>query len=302
MFVIFGAAGNVGRASAAALRQAGCSVRAVVRQAGQAEPLVRLGCEIAVADLGDPVTVARALDGAQAVQMLCPVPRSGSQPAQAMRHMIGVAAGALLMNPPPRVVALSDYGAELRGGTGITELFHELESRLAPLGTRLCLLRSAEHMHNRARVMPVALATGVLPSLHDPLSKRFPCVAAQDVGRLAAELLSGAFDSTACAGPPVVSVEGPERVSALDVARVLGDVSGREMVARAVPRGEWAAMLGQAGLSGQHVRLICDLYDAHNAGRIDVEPDVGQCRRGKTTLAQAFAAIVPRVTAAMSLQ
>ncbi len=100
----------------------------------------------------------------------------------------------------------------------------------------------------------------------------------------------------------MVSVEGPERVSALDVARVLGDVSGREMVARAVPRGEWAAMLGQAGLSGQHVRLICDLYDAHNAGRIDVEPDVGQCRRGKTTLAQAFAAIVPRVTAAMSLQ
>ncbi|MBU6492286.1 MAG: NAD(P)H-binding protein [Burkholderiales bacterium] len=300
MFVIFGAAGNVGRASAAALRQAGHPVRAVVRQARQAEPLTRLGCEIAVADLTDPVTVARALDGAQAVQMLCPVPRSASQPAQAMRHMIDVAAGALLMNPPPRVVALSDYGAELCGGTGITELFHDLESRFAPLGTRLCLLRSAEHMHNWARVMPVALATGVLPSLHDPLGKQFPCVAAQDVGRLAAALLCEAFPSTTGAGPRVLSVEGPERVSALDVARVLGEVAGREIVARAVPREQWAATLAQAGLSEQHARLIGDLFDAHNAGRIDVEPGVGQCRRGTTTLAQAFAAIVPRVMAAMS--
>lgn len=302
MFVIFGAAGNVGRASAAALREAGRPVRAVVRDSAQAGPLAQLGCEIAVADLCEPVSVARALDGAQAVQMLCPVPRSGSLPAQAMRHMIDVAASALQMNPPPRIVALSDYGAELRGGTGITELFHELESSLAPLGTRLTLLRSAEHMHNWARVMPVALATGILPSLHEPLDKRFPCVAAQDVGRLAAELLSDAFNATASADPRVVSMEGPERVSALDVARVLSDVSGQEVVARTVPREHRAAMLGRAGLSEQHVRLICDLYDAHNAGRIDVEAGVGQWRRGTTTLAQAFAALVPRVAAAMSRQ
>lgn len=296
MFVIFGAAGHVGKASAAALRRANREVRAVVRHPQQGELLAKIGCEIAVADLLDSASVARAMEGAHAVQLLCPVPHAHTDPAREMRRTIDVSVAALRADPPPRIVALSDYGAQHAAGTGITTLFHELEAQLQTVDSQLTFLRAAEHMHNWARVLPIALAKGVLPSLHHPLSKRFPCVAGQDVGVLAAELL---LDDRAQHGAPrVVSIESDERVSALDVARTIGELAGRAVVARAVPRGDWDTLLHGAGLGEHHARLIAELYDAHNAGRIDVESDISERRFGATSLAEALAAILARVTAA----
>ncbi|MFM0202175.1 NAD(P)H-binding protein [Paraburkholderia fungorum] len=293
MFVIFGAAGNVGRVSAAALRRAGRHVRAVVRDAKQGEALAELGCEIAIANLLDPVLVARAIEGAYAVQILCPVLHADADPATTMRRMIDVSSNALRANPPQRLLALSDYGAEHASGTGITTLFHALETQLATIASQLTFLRAAEHMHNWARVLPLALARGVLPSLHHPLSKLFPTVAAQDVGLLAAELLLD--DRPAKVSPRVVSIEGEERVSALDVARTLGDLTHRPITAHEVPRSEWAAMLQGAGLGENHARLITDLYDAHNAGRIDVETEISERRFGATALADVFAVMLASV-------
>jgi uncharacterized protein YbjT (DUF2867 family) len=296
VFVIFGAAGHVGRVSAAALRRAGREVRAVVRNEAQGGPLAAIGCEIAIADLNDAASVARAIDGAHAVQMLCPLPRAHADPAPAMRRMIDVSVAALRAAAPPRVLALSDYGAEHPDGTGITTLFHYLETQLRGIDAHLTFLRAAEHMHNWARVLPMALANGMLPSLHHPLDKLFPTVAAEDVGALAAELL---LDTSAPqTSPRVVSVEGDRRVSARDVARTLAEVSGRPVVAQEVPRGEWAAVLRHAGLGEHHARLITDLYDAHNAGRIDVEAQISERRFGATSLAQVLAALLPGVSAA----
>jgi len=296
VFVIFGAAGNVGKVSAAALRRAGHPVRAVVRNEKQGEFLAGIGCEIAVADLLDTATVARAIEGAHAVQLLCPVPHAHPDPGAAMRSMIDASVAALRAAPPQHVLALSDYGAEHTSGTGITTLFHYLETQLQTVDARLTFLRAAEHMHNWARTLPVALACGVLPSLHHPLSKRFPTVAAQDVGLLAAELLLD--DNAQSVTPRIVSIESDERVDALDVARTISDLAGRAVVAREVPRGEWTAMLNGAGLGEHYVRLITDLYDAHNAGRIDVEMERSERRFGATKLAEVFAAILPRVAAA----
>jgi hypothetical protein len=94
--------------------------------------------------------------------------------------------------------------------------------------------------------------------------------------------------------PRVVSIESEVRVSVNDVAHTIGELSGRPVVPHAVPREQWAAMLEGAGLSEQHARLIADLYDAHNAGRIDVQAGVSERRFGPTTLAQALATIMPQ--------
>ena len=290
MFVIFGASGKVGRMSAASLRNAGHAVRAVVRNEAQGEQLARMGCEIVLADLLDPASVARAIEGADAVQILCPVPIGDAHPGSTMHRMIDVAADALRANPPPHVLALSDYGAELDHGTGITLLFHALEKQLQTAVQNLTLLRAAEHMQNWARVIPVALATGKLPSLHHPLSKRFPTVAAQDVGLLAAQLLLGESRGS---GSRVVSIEGPRRVAALDIARALSEVGGREISAHEVPRNDWAAMLSRAGLGADHAQLIIDLYETHNAGRIDVEEGIGERRFGTTEFADVLASMLP---------
>ncbi|CAN7675991.1 NAD(P)H-binding protein [Paraburkholderia sp. SIMBA_054] len=293
MYVIFGATGKVGRSAAAALRHEGHAVRAVVRSPAQQETLTRIGCEVVTGDLNDEASIHRALDGAHAVQMLCPLPHRDPDPADAMRRMIDTAARALRAHPHLHVVALSDYGAELDADTGITMLFHHLEAAFREAAPRLTLLRSAEHVQNWARVVPVALATGRLPSLHHPLDRSFPTVSAHDVGIVAARLLIDGFDE---AGVRIVSVEGPRRYDANDVARALGDASGRDIVARALPRDEWTATLLRAGLNANHAKLITDLYDAQNTGRIDVEAGTGR-RFGTTELRDVIAALVSTINA-----
>ncbi|CAB3756259.1 NmrA family transcriptional regulator [Burkholderia sp. MSh2] len=292
MFVIFGASGNVGLSTVTALRSAGHPVRAVLHDARHRERFAQLGCDVAIAPLTDAHAIAAALEGAQAVQILCPVPAADPDPAATMAQTIDIATAALAANPPPVLLALSDYGAELAGNTGITRLFHRFEERLKTIPTPLTLLRSAEHLQNWARVLPVALATGVLPSFHDPVDKAFPTVWAPDVGVAAARLLLDAPERGN--GPRVVSVEGPRRVSVTEIADALGAAAGRPIVARALPRDTWDATLLRAGLGERHARLIVDLYDVHNAGRIDVEAGVSERLYGTTPPADALAQLVRR--------
>ncbi len=290
VFVIFGASGNVGLSTATTLRQAGHPVRAVLRDARRRDRFAQLGCDVAIADLTDARAVAAALDGAQAVQMLCPVPVADSAPAATMERTIDIVTGALAANPPPALLALSDYGAEREGNTGITRLFHRLEEAVKTVPTRLTLLRSAEHLQNWTRVLPVALATGVLPSFHHPVDKAFPTVWAPDVGVAAARLLLDSAETGN--GPRIVSIEGPQRASVRDIADTLGAAADREIVARELPREAWTATLLRAGLSERHAQLIVDLYDVHNAGQIDVEAGVSERVYGTTTLAEALATLV----------
>nr|WP_249174976.1 NAD(P)H-binding protein [Burkholderia ambifaria] len=290
VFVIFGASGNVGLWTVTTLRQAGHPVRAVLRDAGHRERFAQLGCDVAIADLTDARAVAAVIDGAQAVQMLCPVPVADSDPAATMARTIDIVTGALAANPPPALLALSDYGAERDGNTGITRLFHYLEERLKTVPTQLTLLRSAEHLQNWTRVLPVALGTGVLPSFHHPVDKLFPTVWAPDVGVAAARLL---LDRTEAGnGARIVSIEGPRRVSVREIADTLAAKANREIVACELPRDAWTATLLRAGLSERHAQLIVDLYDVHNAGQIDVEAGVSERVYGTTTPAEALAALV----------
>jgi hypothetical protein len=51
---------------------------------------------------------------------------------------------------------------------------------------------------------------------------------------------------------------------------------------------QWEAILTRGGLSESYARLVTELYEAHNAGRIDAERDVGEIRRGTSELADAL--------------
>lgn len=186
MFAILGATGKAGRATIRALRKRGLPVRAVVRDPAKADDLKAIGCEIAVADLRDAAALASAIAGANAVQAICPIDPKADDPAAEMRLTIDAIARALADAGAPRALAISDYGAEREAGTGITLAFHYLEAQLRKTPAKLTLLRSAEHMQNWSRLFRTAVETGILPSLHHPLTKLFPMVSAVDVGGVAA--------------------------------------------------------------------------------------------------------------------
>ncbi|TSD90787.1 NmrA family transcriptional regulator [Mycobacterium sp. KBS0706] len=286
MFVIIGATGRIGGAAARELRRRGRAVRAVVRDPGKASALAEAGCEIAAADIADTGALTAALQGAAGVLAIVPLAPSRGDAAAEARGLIESLSWALEAARPPRTVAISDYGAQHAAGTGITELFHHLEQRLGGL-PGVTFLRSAEHMQNWARSLRPAMATGFLASLHHPLDKRFPTVSAPDVGLIAADLLAAA-----AVPPRILHAEGPQRYTALDAAAALAGPLGRSVQAVALPRGQWEQALAAGGLSEGYVRLITDLYDAHNAGRIEVEG--GEVRRGTTPLAEVLAALVRR--------
>jgi NAD(P)H dehydrogenase (quinone) len=246
MFVILGATGKVGRATIAKLRAQQAPVKAVVRVSSDAADLKTLGCEIAIADLHDSTAVAKAIEGANAVQIICPVSARAKHAASEMAGIIDAIAGTLIARPPETVLAISDYGAHVESGTGITMTFRYLEARLSEVPSSVIFLRSAEHMQNWARVIGSALETGVLPSFHHPVSKMFPTISAPDLGPISAELLLRKPNEVR---PRVIHAEGPRRYSALEVAATLSEISGREIVARELPELEWIPTLTQAGIS-----------------------------------------------------
>jgi uncharacterized protein YbjT (DUF2867 family) len=207
-----------------------------------------------------------------------------------MRGQIDRLAAALRQARPDHVLAISDYGAEKPTGTGVTLIFHHLETALGQLPGRKTFLRSAEHMQNWSRLIGVAARDGVLPSLHQPLDKAFPTVAAQDVGALSAELL---MRPAADSGRRIIHVEGPCRYSMLDVADILASLLGRPVRAIPLPAADWLTTLTSAGLSASYAAMVVELYLAHNAGRIDAETEAGPVRQGETGLSAVLGKLLP---------
>ena len=284
MHVILGATGKIGRTTITALRKAGAPVRAVLHNPSQAQAFSDLGCEIAVADLHDREALAAAINGASAVQVICPVDIRAEHAHSRMQQLIDSLGEALAEARPELVLAISDYGAEHSSGTGVTLIFNLLEAQLRKLDSRLIFLRSAEHMENWARLAKAAAESGRLPSFYHPLTKLLPTVSAFDVGSIAAEL----FLENGDAKLRIVHAEGPKRYTPNDIAAAIGLLAGRDVVAQPVPETQWQAVLVRAGLSEDYARLLVELYIAHNAGRIDAESGVGEIWRGKTELVDAL--------------
>jgi NAD(P)H dehydrogenase (quinone) len=250
MYAILGAAGKAGFSTSSRLRAAGVPVRAILRDESKRNRLEAIGCEVALADLNDASALAQALE------------RCGAA----------------------RVLAISDYGAHIREWIGMPSAYRLFEERLRLLSMNKVILRSAEHMEGWAAFLPVATASGVLPSLHHPVARMFPTISAPELGRLSAELLLRVEEWT---GERILHAEGPRRYSAADVAAALGELLGRPIAAQALPREQWRESLGRV-VSPSACQLLIDLYDAQNrGGLVDVEPH-GTVIHGTTMVIDAL--------------
>jgi NAD(P)H dehydrogenase (quinone) len=301
MYVIFGATGKVGGATALELRRRGLPVRALVRDTAKAHTLADAGCEIAVADLHDAGAIAEAIKGCAGVLVLSPINPTGADIAADAARITDNLAIAIARAQPAHVVPLSDYGAHHATGTGVALLFHRLEERLRQLPVATTFLRSAEHMENWTRILRAAPSSGVFRHFHQPLTKILPIVWSADVGVVAADLLT---EGPAQPGTSrVVHVEGPRRYAVAELVSAAEELAGTPIAPLAVPQDQWvAALTAGRGLSESHARLIAEMYAAHNAGLIDVEPG-GAVRRGSTTLAEGFGALLsPQVATVPRLQ
>jgi len=142
--------------------------------------------------------------------------------------------------------------------------------------------------------------SGELPSFLQPLERRIPMVATEDVGRVAAGLLCDAWSG----GQRVVELAGPTDLSPRDLADALSrqfagvasrssasvfavEAAGRLMQpvhAVAVPRADWEGIFRSQGM--RHPQARMQMLDGFNAGWLCFE---GEPQRGTIGLAEVLA-------------
>jgi NAD(P)H dehydrogenase (quinone) len=283
MLAITGVTGKVGGAVARSLLTQGHKVRAVVRDADKGNSWSARGCDIAVASVENAVGLTKAFQGADGVFLMTP-PNYDPEPgfpetlkaAAAIRQAIETAR-------PGRIVFLSTVGAHvaepnLLNNSKITE------EMLRTTSVPVALLRAAWFMENAAWDVEAARG-GVIPSFLQPLGHRIPMVAAGDIARTAAELLSETWT-----GVRVVELEGPNRYSANDVAAGFSTVLKRPVRAEAVPRDQWETLFRSQGMKNPAPRIR--MIDGFNEGWIDFEFGEANSRKERTPLEAVLRSLV----------
>ncbi|WP_349369406.1 NAD(P)H-binding protein [Salinarimonas sp.] len=268
MFLVTGITGNTGAAAARALLASGRRVRALVRSPEKARAWAAQGVEIVTGDVASADDLARAMAGVEGAYLLAPPDYSASGFVARAAAIAGAARAAAEAAGLPRLVFLSSEGAHLPDGTGVIESLHAAEQALAGLRTPHTVLRATYFQENWASVFGLAAAQGVLPTLLTDLDRPQRMVAAADIGRIAAELL------TADAPPALVELAGPEDPTPRAVAAAIARVVGRLVEPVVPPREAWEGILREAGLGEEGARLLAAMYDGINAERVRFSGDV----------------------------
>jgi NAD(P)H dehydrogenase (quinone) len=284
MYAITGITGKVGGFVARNLLSAGQRVRAVVRDVDKSTFWADLGCEVAIAEMGDAEALARAFANSAGVFVLPPPnfdPEPGFPEAKAV---ISAVCEALTVARPAKVVCLSTIGAQATQSNLLSQRTL-MEEALSTLPLPITLLRPAWFMENLSWDIAQARDQGVLSSFLQPLGKAMPMVATADVGRVAAELLLQDWT-----GKRVIELEGPARVSQNAIAAELAKALHRPVRAEAVPREHWGSIFRAQGMRDPIPRI--QMLDGFNEGWIDFEYHDAGPIKGKVSLAEVIQKLV----------
>jgi uncharacterized protein YbjT (DUF2867 family) len=160
-----------------------------------------------------------------------------------------------------------------------------MEDALRGLGVPLTILRAGWFLDNSVWDVESARAEGILHSFLQPLDRKYPMVAAKDVGRVAAELIQQAETATR-----VVELEGPSRVSPNELAAAFAHALGTPVRAEAVPRASWEPLFRSQGMKHPEPRIR--MLDGFNEGWIEFHDGGARARKGTIDVGTAIAALV----------
>jgi NAD(P)H dehydrogenase (quinone) len=276
MYAIMGITGQVGGVVARTLLAAGQPVRAIVRDAGKAQPWSERGCEVALATIENEASLAAAFRGAEGVFVVVP-PNFDPLPEFPEAHAIGeTLRAALAKAKPTRVVYLSTIGAQAIESNLLTQ--HTIiEDAIAGLPIPIALLRPAWFMENSIWDVAPASGKGVIPSFLQPLDKPVPMVATADIGRVAAGLLQDTWS-----GRRIVELEGPKRVTPNEVAATFAKLLDHPVRMEAVPRESWEVLFKSQGMKNSSPRIR--MLDGFNEGWIDFDHGEAGSQKGRVVL------------------
>jgi NAD(P)H dehydrogenase (quinone) len=286
MYAITAITGRVGGALADTLLNAGHRVRAIVRSEEKGAPWAARECDVAIADVEDAEPLTRALAGVEGAFILLPPLFDPTPGFSETKAMIGVIRKALEKVAPPKAVVLSTVGADAAQPNLLNGL-RMLEEALADLPIPLTFLRAGWFMENAEWDIPSARDEGLIRSYLQPLDRPIPMVSSNDVGRVAATLLTEAWT-----GHRVVELQAEARVTPNQIAAAFAKVFGRPVRAQIVPRETWEAIFKEQGMRNPLPRI--QMIDGFNEGWIDFTDHGKHARKGPTTIDEAISTLVAR--------
>lgn len=243
MFVVMGATGNVGSATANALLDHGEAVVALVHDGDKAGALGAKGAEIVVVDVLDVDKLRDAFRLGRRAFLLNPPARIDADTDVEERRTVAAILKALDGSELEKVVAESTMGAQQGERLGDLNVLWEFEQGIARSGIPASIIRAAYYMSNFAGQVDAIRKTGEFGGMF-PVDFMLPMAAPEDLGRTAARLLMEPVGKTG-----LHNVEGPARYAASDVARAFADALGRPVKVVATPRESWVETFTTLGFS-----------------------------------------------------
>lgn len=290
MFLVMGITGRVGGATAQHLLAQGKKVRAMVRNREKATIWADQGVELVDGDWNDAAAIERALEGVEGAFVMLPAVWAPSPDFKEAKGVIASYVEALTKAAPPRVVVLSSMGANRTSGLGMITALSLLEQGLRHLTLPIAYVRAGGFFENFLYGLHVAQG-GTLPVYYNPTSRKSTMVATDDIGAEVATLLTG----PAWSGHRVVELGS--MVSADEVAAQLGEVMQRDVKAFAIPRAGWPAAFEQIGIPKGQTGPAEAMFEAVNAGWMDLGVEGTEHVAGTTSPRDVFAAAHKAATA-----
>ncbi len=264
MYIVSGATGQTGSVVARTLLEKGLPVRVIVRSEEKGKPWKDLGAEVAVADVQDTDALTKALEGGKALYLMNPPNEQAEDMVVETEKIIKAFQTAIGNSSLEKLVVLSSVGAHLASGTGpiVTNRLLEQAFGNSPMPTTF--VRPASFMENWNSILETVKSDGILPSFHQPLDKKFPQVATEDIGRVAADAML-----ETSAGVQIKELSGLP-YSPNDVAEAFSKVLGREIKAVAVPENQWLEIL-KTFTSQRNAEAYQEMFQAANADFLTFE-------------------------------
>lgn len=255
MILVTGATGNVGSALVAELVAKGDPVRAFVRDARRAAEQLGDDVELSVGDFEDPASVARALEGVEAVFL-----SSADQPSKVQHEtaVIDAAAAAGVS----RIVKTSTVGAEAGSPLPPFDWHGGIEDRLRASGVPSVVLHSSFYMTN---LVASAEPVRQMGKLFAPLGgAKIAMIDPRDTGAVAAvALTTDAYDGK------TLDLRGPEAITYEQVAEELSAATGRTVEFVNIPDEAARQAFTEAGLPDWLLAHFDHLFPLLRNGIVD---------------------------------
>jgi uncharacterized protein YbjT (DUF2867 family) len=251
MLLVTGATGTTGMEVLRALKARGVEARALVRDETKAHQMRDLGFEPATGDMGDPRSLAAALEGVEKAYLTSPIGPMQSELEQAFLEAAKEAG-------VKHIVKLSTIGASPEAPLRFARTHAKVEAALKASGMAWTLLRPTGFMQNT-----LSWGRQVLDGVfYSPVpDAAFSIVDARDVAEVAAVALTEEGHEGRAYG-----LSGPEPVSYRDQAKRVFAAAGRDIRVEEIPVEMLKRELVRAGVPPWNAEGLSELFELYAGG------------------------------------